>query len=393
MTTAHRTSALAAGLAMELRYNSDALVGDLVEKIVAADRHYADATLLTAEQLRKSCIDNLGAMVDALADRADLRLEPARAAGRLKAELGIPIASLLHAFRLGGRNVWSALVERAVEPADRDLGDLAADLWEIVDTFSDAAVQAYHDTELDLARADEHKHRQLVRTLFDDHSANPGRLLDALRTLGLPESGTFAVVVAAGDDHPTGQRLTSILADVGIQSVWDAGLETTLGLLVLPPTAESASAFDRLTTVFDGRTVDGRVGVSAVFATAHGIAAATAQARLAARGARPGTLVRFGADPLAHLLVSAPDASRVAATSILGPILSLPDAERSDLLAALDVWFRSGGSAATAAEMLYCHRNTVRYRLRKICELTGRDTTDPAQSAELYVALRAVTLI
>ncbi len=43
--------------------------------------------------------------------------------------------------------------------------------------------------------------------------------------------------------------------------------------------------------------------------------------------------------------------------------------------------------------MMHCHRNTVRYRLRKIRDLTGRDTTDPRQSAELYLALQALTLL
>ncbi|MDR2281195.1 MAG: helix-turn-helix domain-containing protein, partial [Gordonia sp. (in: high G+C Gram-positive bacteria)] len=97
-------------------------------------------------------------------------------------------------------------------------------------------------------------------------------------------------------------------------------------------------------------------------------------------------------DPIAHLLASDTAAGDVAAAQILGPVLGLPDTERADLLAVLDAWFRCGGSATAVADTLFCHRNTVRYRLRKISDLTGRDTTDPAQSAELYVALRAVQL-
>lgn len=370
---------------MELRYSDSDIIDAVIARIVAADQHYAQASLLTAEQLRDACVTNVTAMVDALADRSDLRLEPARAAGHLKAHLGIPISSLLHAFRLGGRAIWAALTERA-DAGDPELSDLAADLWDLVDTYSDAAVQAYHDTELQLIRADEYKHNQLVRSLFENHRENPGRVVDALRTIGLPESGNYTVVVADGDRGVTPRRLADELNGVGVQSVWDVGLDAVVGLLVHSDRLDMTSTAARLEDI-----VGGRIGVSSTFASPLEISEAVGQARVAARGSTGG-ITHFGDDPIAHLLVAVPQASGVAAEQILGPILSLPETERSDLLEALDVWFRSGGSAAAAAALLYCHRNTVRYRLRKICELTGRDTTDPAQSAELYVALRAVRL-
>lgn len=385
MTTAHRTSLLASRLAMELRYSDNDVIDAVIERIVATDQHYAQASLLTAEQLRDACVTNMTAIVDALADRSEMRLEPARAAGHLKAHLGIPISSLLHAFRLGGRAIWASLTERA-DAGDPELSELAADLWDLVDTYSDAAVQAYHDTELQLIRADEYKHNQLVRSLFENHRANPGRVVDALRTIGLPESGTFTVVVADGDRGLTPRRLADELNGAGVQSVWDVGLDAVVGLLVHSERFDMTSIATRLEA-----TVGGRIGVSSAFASPLAISDAVGQARIAARGSTGG-VAYFGDDPVAHLLVSMPQASGVAAEQILGPILILPETERTDLLEALEVWFRSGGSAAAAAASLYCHRNTVRYRLRKICELTGRDTTDPAQSAELYVALRAVRL-
>jgi DNA-binding PucR family transcriptional regulator len=39
---------------------------------------------------------------------------------------------------------------------------------------------------------------------------------------------------------------------------------------------------------------------------------------------------------------------------------------------------------------LFCHPNTVRYRLRRVEELTGRSVDAPRAAAELAVALQAL---
>ncbi|MCX4976821.1 helix-turn-helix domain-containing protein [Streptomyces sp. NBC_00620] len=81
--------------------------------------------------------------------------------------------------------------------------------------------------------------------------------------------------------------------------------------------------------------------------------------------------------------------ARVAA-NVLGPIQALPVGDRELLLDTLDAWFACGGSADEAAKRLYVHPNTVRSRLRRIAERTGRSLTDPRGITELSLALRAV---
>jgi DNA-binding PucR family transcriptional regulator len=46
----------------------------------------------------------------------------------------------------------------------------------------------------------------------------------------------------------------------------------------------------------------------------------------------------------------------------------------------------SGLSVAAAADRLYVHKNTVRYRLRRVEELTGRRITNLADRLELEAA-------
>ncbi|WRZ26158.1 helix-turn-helix domain-containing protein [Streptomyces sp. NBC_00243] len=68
----------------------------------------------------------------------------------------------------------------------------------------------------------------------------------------------------------------------------------------------------------------------------------------------------------------------------------MPVGDRELLLDTLDAWFACGGSADEAAKRLYVHPNTVRTRLRRITERTGRSLTDPRGITELALALRAV---
>ncbi|RZS38830.1 DNA-binding PucR family transcriptional regulator [Herbihabitans rhizosphaerae] len=57
------------------------------------------------------------------------------------------------------------------------------------------------------------------------------------------------------------------------------------------------------------------------------------------------------------------------------------------LLATVEAYLEAGGVLENCARTLFVHPNTVRYRLRKIGELTGRDATDPRDSHVLRTAL------
>jgi DNA-binding PucR family transcriptional regulator len=64
----------------------------------------------------------------------------------------------------------------------------------------------------------------------------------------------------------------------------------------------------------------------------------------------------------------------------------LPDDEREMLFETFRVWQDTGASACGAAEVLTCHPNTVRHRLRRIEKRTGRSLSRPRDVAELCLA-------
>ncbi|OBJ71989.1 PucR family transcriptional regulator [Mycobacterium sp. 1274756.6] len=364
----------------------------LAPQIAMTDRFYSDSPLLSGEELQRTCLANLTAMVEALAGDRPVCLEPAYAAGKLKAELGIPIASLLHAYRLAGRLIWEELAARVAAPDSPSMHHSLTRIWDVVDAYSVAAAETYRETENLLSRADAQLRTELVRTLFEE-STSSGRILDALRSLGLPEVGLFVVarIEASEQGEPLlHSSLTGMLQVLGAHSVWDSQIDAHVGLLAASTPECIDRAAEKLTTV-----ADSRVGFSTTFRTPYEISKAAAEAHLACRSAHRQSrrAIRFGEEPLAHLLVAQPDVSMQAAVQILGPLLTLPTADRKDLLEALGTWFECGGSAAAVAKKLHCHRNTVHYKMRKIRDLTGRDFTQPAHAAELYSAWLAIALL
>lgn len=76
-------------------------------------------------------------------------------------------------------------------------------------------------------------------------------------------------------------------------------------------------------------------------------------------------------------------AGRLAALSLLDPV------RREEYLRTLLAFFDAAGDVGAAASALYVHPNTVRYRLRRLQEITGLDLTDPLQRfvAELQLRL------
>jgi DNA-binding PucR family transcriptional regulator len=77
------------------------------------------------------------------------------------------------------------------------------------------------------------------------------------------------------------------------------------------------------------------------------------------------------------LLSNSPEISSRLVGQSLGGLLELPDDEREVLLDTLAAFLESDGSPTRAADELYCHRNTVMHRLRRIETVTGRKLTDP----------------
>ncbi|MEV0590836.1 PucR family transcriptional regulator ligand-binding domain-containing protein [Nonomuraea cavernae] len=130
----------------------------------------------------------------------------------------------------------------------------------------------------------------------------------------------------------------------------------------------------------------GSVGMSAPCAYTD-LRAGLDQARRALRAGRGG-VVRFA--ELAGqgvLKLLDPDAAQAFASALLAPLVRY--GSRADLVDSLRSYLDSNGHWDAAAQRLGIHRHTLRYRMRRVAELLGRDLDDPGVRAELWIALAA----
>ncbi len=73
---------------------------------------------------------------------------------------------------------------------------------------------------------------------------------------------------------------------------------------------------------------------------------------------------------------------------VLGPVEQGEGDYGDELLRSLDVFIEHNGHWEKAASALYCHRHTLRYRIRRIEQLTGRDFSHARDRIEFWLALR-----
>ena len=87
------------------------------------------------------------------------------------------------------------------------------------------------------------------------------------------------------------------------------------------------------------------------------------------------------------------DALRLFCDSILGPIESSEGPYGGELMRSLEAFIEENGQWERAARRLYCHRHTLRYRIRKVEELTGRNLASARDRIEFWLALRGRELV
>ena len=143
-----------------------------------------------------------------------------------------------------------------------------------------------------------------------------------------------------------------------------------------------------------GRFGDVRAAASRATAT-HSLRMAFHEARCALEAVR----LRNGSAPEVasyadlgafQLLLSLQDDDALSSycRSVLDPIERGEGEYGDELVRSLDVFIEHNGHWEKAANALFCHRHTLRYRIRRIEQLTGRDFSNARDRIEFWLALR-----
>ncbi len=96
-----------------------------------------------------------------------------------------------------------------------------------------------------------------------------------------------------------------------------------------------------------------------------------------------------------QLLLSLQDdeALKLFCDSILGPIEASEGHYGGELMRSLEAFIEENGQWERAAKRLYCHRHTLRYRIKRVEELTGRSLSNARDRIEFWLALRGRELV
>ncbi|MDF3287681.1 PucR family transcriptional regulator [Streptomyces silvisoli] len=380
-------------LAEALIRQAPQLIEQLVE--LAAGRDVEHVQQLPPADIRRSLREHVLGFLRFLADKpvpADDPLTVPMAWGHHRAQEGVALESMLRVHRLATQLLWEKLFDearaRSPEVLQRLL-DESGPVWDVLDSYSLALVKGYRSAELTARREDAARRDALFDALIEGRGVEPAVAAEARVTLGLPTRGRFVVVAVDADAGGSFRTLSAALPARSVQAVWRLRSDREIGVLELGRTALprlvewlSAGAGQRV-------GVSGEVDSLADIATAYHFAETALQTlRYGATG-----VAAFDDRLLEAFVVTSPNVAQRLTQRAFGHLLDCAPEERDVLLTTMDAWFRSGCSAAKAAQRLHCHRNTVLNRLRRVESLTGHSLDDDRHQLACQMALVAVNTL
>jgi sugar diacid utilization regulator len=299
----------------------------------------------------------------------------ARDAG-VRAAVGVPII-------IDGR-VWGMAGVGSMRP-----GPMPADTEVRVSRFAElvasAVVAGHREEQTRQLLAKPSQRSNLIDSLLEGRAFDEWSLREVAGSLRLPINGPFVVVAAqvpTVGDAPL-PEIESKLCSLDIFSAWRVLPDLQVGIVHV----KSDHKLDRVVALLS-RTTTARVGVSAAFGDLRDTPRALHVARMMLHGPTHSTssVALFDGSILATAAVSAPQVMVQTVGAVLDCFGDLPDGDREMLFETFQVWQDNDASVRGAAEVLFCHPNTVRHRLRRIEKRTGRSLSRPRDVVELCLA-------
>ncbi|MDX3076317.1 PucR family transcriptional regulator [Streptomyces sp. NPDC088354] len=372
--------------AREVRKRVVPLADRIVDRIRERHPAYREPGLVPPG-FREEAGGAVAAVLDSLADpgRSTVSAEYQSWVGERRAWQDFPLRSMIGAYRTGGDELWLSLV-RAGEDRGPDgtklMARAAAEVWDLFERDSRLMADAYGR-----ARAEATHHRQRGRRALEALLAGrvgPQDVAETARALDLPETGRFAVAVVRNTSRRPrpGPARSGTPAGVRVRRTFPLGGEVLLAELGDLPIGD----FARSLGVPDGA----RAGLSPQVARLADAGHARDLAELALRTCtRDGEVALLDRRWPAALLARRPEVAAEVASGVLGGLRAVDPGERTLLLETLETWLDSGGSVERAAAALFCHANTLRRRLHRLEQLTGRSPSRPHDVVHLALALDA----
>jgi hypothetical protein len=361
------------GLVAEIDAEMDALVDQIGDRI---REDIPDFRRLPAETLARAIRGNVGRALTALRDLrppTDAELEQAAEIGRERAEQGVTVDAVLHAYRVSVTAVWSRFGELARERGADVTTVLAFSetLWVWADAVMDIVGAAHREVELEQVREEQQRRDAFLLALLTG-TLDAAELRRDSGTFGLDADREFVPFRAreTAPTRPQGHRTAVALAG-------DDGLVMSLD-------RDLAGIATRAPAALPGIVVG--IGPPARL---EALPAAFAMASRALQ-----TAVAFGQEG-AFSLADLSIRPAIVADEVLGDAFAARYLEPlaglgrlgTELEETLRTWLDQGMRVDDTARALHVHPNTLRHRLRRFEETTGTTLRDPRHLVELWWAL------
>jgi hypothetical protein len=226
-----------------------------------------------------------------------------------------------------------------------------------------------------------------------------------LRTVGIvPRGHATCIVLQAiaprpGDMEELAVALEDMAASIDAPAISVASEVETVAIVVLPEeTTDTAEAIGRFMLLAESnlQRIQGVVGTSSVIATdASDLVRALVEARQVCRlnAFRQPECADSSTAPAepslaVGLLYDDDDAREALHDAVLLPLVDYDENHNSDLVRTLDAFLSHNGTWNTTAAELQVHVNTLRYRLARVEDLTGRSLDSMGDRVDFFVALR-----
>jgi DNA-binding PucR family transcriptional regulator len=380
----------------------DEVVERCAEAITEAVPSYERAGDDLMGEVRDAVRENVATLSGVLSMAREVRkeeLEAIERVGARRAEAGIPLDDVLHAYRTVSRVCWDILAEEcrnsegdALEPAIA----LAQAVMRYTDQISTAVAEAYARAQRALVREQEGARREFLADLLYGTDTSPEEILRRAHTFGYDLSLSYVALVGLGPERngrneaALSAAVSSLMSAASTDPIVLQKGEQTIALLPADPFVEGTLVPEKLVSELGGGW---RFGLGGPEPGLEGIRRAYLEAREALEiGLALGLadeVFRFDDLLLYHFLRSEPALIERFVAQTLGPLLAYDERRKGELVKTIEAYFGADGSVKLAGESLFAHPHTVSYRLKQIEKLTGWSLRDAEDKLRLQLALRA----
>jgi DNA-binding PucR family transcriptional regulator len=380
----------------------DEVVERCARAIVEAIPSYGRAGDELMGDVRGAVRENVATLSEVLSEGRDVRkdeLDAIERVGARRAEAGIPLDDVLHAYRTVSRVCWDILAEEC-RKYEGDALEAAIALAEAVlrytDKISTGVAEAYSRAQRALVREQEGARREFLADLLYGTDTSPEEILRRAHAFGYDLSLSYLALVGAGpgrngrNESAISAAVSSVTSSATADPIVLQKGEQTIALLPADPFVEGTIVPEKLVSELGGGW---KFGLGGPEPGLEGIRRAYLEAREALEIGLALDLdddvFRFDDLLLYHFLRSEPALAERFVSQTLGPLLTYDERRKGELVKTVEAYFGADGSVKLAGEALFAHPHTVSYRLRQIEKLTGWSLRAAEDKLRLQLALRA----